>query len=595
LRARAQTRFAGNIAITTRDFPLQGIDPSNPALHPARGSALSMERENPMFANGLKRSDVMRRWFVTLTTMALMAGTSALPASAGALLSKHVPGVVAGHQVTVAGAVDRDAKLHLQIALPMRNQDALHTLIQAIYDPTDPSYHHYLSVAEFTEHFGPTQSDYAKAAEFFGSSGLHVTALTANRYMIEVEGRAADIERVFHVKLNLYKHPTENRNFMAPDREPTVDLGVAVLHVTGLDNFVIPKPRFVKAPANDINSSGTGSGPGGNFIGSDMRAAYYGGSTLTGAGQSLGLMELEGWNPADVTLYFSSVNQPLNVPVNGISTDGTPITCTSCDDSEQALDIEYAISMAPSLAQVQVYVASSPESVLERMVSDNTSKVLSTSWGWDEDFATDDPLWQEMAVQGQSFLTASGDFSNLQASGPWPEEDANLIAVGGTDLVTNGPGGSYKSETGWSGSAGGASLDKKILIEPYQLPFINKKNKGSKTLRNVPDIAAHANTNCYICADGGCFTGVGGTSFASPMWTGFLALANEQAADNGKPAVGFINPAIYEMSAQKKTYKKIFHDVTSGRSGVNTAVKGFDLVTGLGSEDGQAIIDALTK
>jgi len=548
-----------------------------------------------MLGNCVKRARAARRLVIASAAVTFLAGAAAVPANAEALLSTHVPDVVAQHEAPIAGSPDSNALLRLDVALPMRNMDALHTLLEAIYDPTDPAYHHYLSVAEFTKRFGPTQSDYSRAADFFGSSGLHVTALSANRYMIEVEGRVADVERVFHVKLNLYKHPTEQRSFMAPDREPTLDLAVPVLHVTGLDNFVLPAPRMVRAGKQDINQSGTGSGPDGNFIGSDMRAAYYGGTALTGAGQSLGLMELEGWNPADITLYFSKVNQPLNVPVNGISTDGTNITCTKCDDGEQALDIEYAISMAPGLAQVQVYVGSTAEAVLNRMASDNTSKVLSTSWGWRKNFATDDPLWLEMAAQGQSFLTASGDYSNLKASGPWPEEDANLTAVGGTDLVTNGPGGTYASETGWSGSAGGPTLDKKIKIEPYQLPFVNKTNMASKKLRNVPDIAAHANTNCYICADGGCFTGVGGTSFASPMWTGFLALANEEAADNGKPPIGFINPTLYEMSVKKKTYKSIFHDVIGGKSGLYTAVKGYDLVTGLGSEDGQAMIDALAQ
>jgi len=304
-------------------------------------------------------------------------------------------------------------------------------------------------------------------------------------------------------------------------------------------------------------------------------------------------MELKGWNPADIGLYFATVGQPLNVPVNGISVDGTPITCTQCNDAEQALDIEYAISMAPGLSQVQVYVAHSPQAVLNAMANDNTSKQLSTSWGWHRNFTTDDPLFKEMAAQGQSFLTASGDDSSLEKSGQWPEEDANLTAVGGTDLVTNGPGGTYKSETGWSGSAGGPSLDKKILIEPYQLPFVNAMNEASKKLRNVPDIAAHADTDCFICAGGKCNEGWGGTSFASPMWTGFLALVNQQGAANGLPPVGFLNPTLYGLAANKKTYKTIFHDVIGGKSGLYTAVKGYDLVTGLGSENGQGLIDAL--
>jgi subtilase family serine protease len=543
-----------------------------------------------MSAAYIKRASLCQN--TVSAAIVLLAVTAAMPASAETLLSAHVPAVVAQHLAAVIGEPDSGRRLQLDVALPMRNQDALDTLLASIYDPSDPAYHHYLSVAEYTDRFGPTKADYTRAAQFFGTSGLHVSAASANRYMIEVEGTVADIERVFHIRLNLYKHPTENRSFFASDREPTLDLAVKVLHVTGLDDLDIPVPRVVAAPDAEP-AHGTGSGPKGSFIGSDMRAAYYGGTSLTGAGQSLGLMELKGWNPADISLYFSTVGQPLNVPVTGISVDGTPITCTQCNDVEQALDIEYAISMAPGLSQVQVYVAHSPEAVLNAMASDRTSMQLSTSWGWGKNFATDDPLFKEMAAQGQSFLTASGDNSSLKASGPWPEEDANLTAVGGTDLVTNGAGGTYKSETGWKYSAGGPSLDRKILIEPYQLPFINGRNDGSTTLRNVPDIAAHADTDCFVCADGKCNEGWGGTSFASPMWTGFLALVNQQAATNGQPPVGFLNPTLYGLAGNKKTYKTILHDVVGGKSGLYKTVKGYDLVTGLGSENGQGMIDAL--
>ena len=150
------------------------------------------------------------------------------------------------------------------------------------------------------------------------------------------------------------------------------------------------------------------------------------------------------------------------------------------------------------------------------------------------------------------------------------------------------------SETGWSGSAGGPSVDATILIESYQLPFINAANGGSQTLRNVPDIAGDANTNNEICANGTCQGGWGGTSFASPIWAGYIALANQQAAISGKPTVGFLNSTIYSM-ASLTTYPALFHDVVKGTSGKFNAVKGYDLVTGLGSPQGATLIDALVN
>jgi xanthomonalisin len=518
--------------------------------------------------------------------------SGAAAAAPHAALTAHVPALVARHEVALDGMPDPARILRLAVALPMRDQAGLDALLQEIYDPASPHYRSYLTVPEYTERFSPTEADYRAAVTFFVKSGFQVTSTSANRYIIDVAARVDVIERAFNIKLGLYRHPGQARDFIAPDREPSLNLDVPVLHITGLDNFVLPTPRFVYS-TEPRNQRAGGSGPGGNFIGTDIRTAYYGGTALTGAGQSLGLMELAPYNLSDVTEYFTKVGPPLTAQINGISTDGSPVNCTGqCNDTEQALDIEYAVSIAPGLTQVQVYVGSTAESVLNRMVSDNVSKQLSTSWGWDEEFATDDPIFKEMAAQGQTFLTASGDDSNLKASGPWPEEDANLTAVGGTDLTTNGKGGPWSAETGWKHSAGGPSLDRTIKIESYQLPFINKANNGSTKLRNVPDIGGDADTDNYICANGFCLGGYGGTSFASPIWAGFIALANQQAAANGKPAVGFLNPTIYAL-AGGSSYNSILHDEKLGKSGKYKAVTGFDLVTGLGSPYGQALIDAL--
>jgi subtilase family serine protease len=519
-----------------------------------------------------------------LHPLVLGALGAALPlvAQAAPITAAAIPQAVASHAATLLGALSRDATLQVSVSLPMRNQAARDQMLAAIYNPASPLYRHYLSVADYTARFGPTASDYATAAAYFAAQGLTVRADAANRALIQITGTVANLQRVFHVALNLYRHPTENRSFYAPDHAPTVDLAIPLLDVIGLDNYVLPTPRIIHANGVVMGARTTGSGPNGDFLGSDMRAAYYGTGTLTGAGQSVGLMELAGYNLTSVQTYFTKVGQPLNVPVLGVQTDSHSLSCTGrCDDSEQALDIEYAISMAPRLAQLQVYVGSNAEDVLNRQVSDDSSEELSTSWGWGEKFATDDAIFKEMAMQGQTMLTASGDYSSLSASGPWPEEDANLTAVGGTDLVTKSPGGAWSSETGWSSSAGGPSLDKTITIESYQKPYINTTNKGSTTLRNVPDVAAQANINMYYCANSGCSV-AGGTSFASPMWAGFVALANQQALNTGHHLTGFINPILYAhgMDANVAT---LFHDETSGKSGKYTATKSYDLVTGIGS------------
>jgi subtilase family serine protease len=537
----------------------------------------------------------LRRLSAAAALVGGISGTTPALGDPHALMSLHVPALVALHRARFVAPMPQDSVLRLAVALPLRQQTELNSLLAALYDPASPRYRQYLSVDAFTAQFGPTSQDYDTAVRFFVENGLRVTGVAPNRFLIDIAGPAADIERVFHVGLGLYRHPGENRLFFAPDHEPALDLAVPVLHVTGLDDAELARPRLIRSASGDDQhsnrSDGSGSGPDGNFIGTDMRAAYYPAGTLTGAGQSLGLMELAGYDNYDVQNFFHQYGPANNVAVTGISTDGASLRCAGrCDDSEQALDIEYAISMAPGLRQVQVYVGYNAEDVLNRMATDNSSAQLSTSWGWNENFETDDALFKEMAAQGQSILTASGDWSSLRASGPWPEEDANITAVGGTNLVTDGPSGAWLRENGWSGSAGGPSLDRRIKIEPYQLSFINAQNKGSIALRNVPDISGAA-AYFYICADRTCNGNNGGTSFAAPIWAGIVALANEEAAAAGKPRIGFLNPALYALGASAN----LFHDITKGHSGKHSCTPSYDLVTGLGTPPGQPLIDALAN
>jgi len=121
---------------------------------------------------------------------------------------------------------------------------------------------------------------------------------------------------------------------------------------------------------------------------------------------------------------------------------------------------------------------------------------------------------------------------------------------------------------------------------------ITAANEGSTVYRNGPDVSAESNFDFYYCSDqGACKTGLGGTSFAAPMWAGFMALINQQAVANGNPTLGFVNPAIYNIGVGSN-YNTDFHDITSGSNGYPTTV-GYDLATGWGSPTGTALINAL--
>ena len=530
------------------------------------------------------------------------------------LPTRHVREAVSRGQAAWVGRLPPTQSLKLSIALPLRNESQLDQVLQQLYDPRSPFYHQFLSVKEFTERFGPSQEDYDAVISFAQSNGLTVTGTAPNRMIVDVSGPVANIEAAFHVNMGVYQHPTENRTFYAPDQEPTADLPVALWHITGLDNFSIPRPAsLMRAPEAKRDATGTGSGPSGSFYGSDMRAAYYGGTTLTGSGQSVGLLEFSSYNVNDVQTYFSSVKQPLNVPINGVSTDGSGLSCTAtnCGDAEPevALDIEEAISMAPGLSQVLVYVAESSDAgIFNRMASDNIAKSLSCSWYWyPADPASDDPYFKEFASQGQTLFVASGDYGSFPSNANpyyYPAEDAYVTSVGGTDLTTSGAGGAWESETAWSESGGGISPDK-IAIPTWQQTtgVITTANKGSKTYRNIPDVAAEANYDNYICYSGNgggdgpgqhCDSDWGGTSFAAPRWAGYMALVNQQSVTNTGSTVGFINPAIYTIGLGS-SYGTDFHDITGGSNGTYSAGEGYDLVTGWGSPNGTGLINSLQQ
>jgi subtilase family serine protease len=521
------------------------------------------------------------------------------------VLHNHVRPAVANRQAVPVGSLAPTQHLNLAIMLPLRNQPELTSLLARLYDPASPDYRQFLTVAQFTERFSPTEQDYQAVVNFAEANGLTVTDKPANRLLIDVNGSVAQIEKAFHVRMTVYQHPTENRTFYSPDREPSLDLTVPVAHIAGLNNFSIPRPNLKRSSLEQEIHSNLGSGPGGSYLASDMRAAYYGGTALTGSGQAVGLVEFDGYNLSDVTGTFDG--HQYTVPINNVLIDGAS-GGSDGDDGEQVLDIVQAIGMAPGMTQVRVYIAPGTSQIgvgdvdiFNKMATENIAKQLSCSWGWNpDDYTQNDPIFQEFAAQGQNLFVASGDSGaytgNNGTDYSYPAEDVYVTAVGGTDLTTSGAGGPWQSETAWADSSGGPS-DNGFGIPSWQVGVANSSNDASTTIRNVPDVAAEGNFDNYLCDQGSCQGGWGGTSFAAPRWAGFLALINQQTVASGNSSLGFINPAIYAIG-EGSGYESDFHDITSGNNNNHrgqsyNAVVGYDLVTGWGSPNGQNLINAL--
>jgi subtilase family serine protease len=546
----------------------------------------------------------MRTSGILCLTLAAGVSILAVRAQAQSIMTRHVREAVSNGEAQPVGRLASSQIMNLNLVLPLSDPNGLESFLNDVYDPSSSSFHKFLTPTEFTAKFGPSQAQYEAVVQFAVSNGFTVTGGSRDAMDVQVKGPVSAVESAFHVHMLTYQHPTENRVFYAPDAEPTTDLSFELWHVSGLDNYSIPhrllESRSDYAAAHGIEAKDvvshatTGSGPSASFLGSDMRAAYYGTGTLTGAGQNLGLFEYEGTDLADLTTYYTNVKQTNKVPVSVISTDGTSTSCVytkaggDCDDTEQTLDMTQALGMAPGLSSLVMYVGSTDTAIIGAMTTHSPlPTTIGCSWGWTPaDPSTLDPYFEKMAAQGQNFFAASGDSSTWSKRvEAWPADDAYVVSVGGTDLITASAAGPWKSETAWVDSGGGISPDS-IAIPAWQKlsGVINSSNKGSTTLRNGPDVSANANFTFYTCADQkACLANeYGGTSFAAPMWAAYVALVNQQLASQGKGTIGFINPTIYAQNVTS-VYDTDFHDITSGKSGSYSAVTGYDLVTGWGS------------
>ena len=546
----------------------------------------------------------------------VLGGTSArgdiavglTPTSTAALsqrqwLSGHVPAAIA--QLPSLGRLPGTAQMDLIIALPLRNAGALTHLIQDLTDPTSPRYRRYLTPGQFAEQFGPTEQAYQALIAFSKANNFAVTQTHANRTLLNLRGAVADIERTLHVVLRTYRHPTEGRVFHAPDVEPSLDLSIPVLAVHGLDDYAVPHPADLR-PMPQVPTAGAtlqaGSAPGGNYWGADFRAAYLPGVALTGAGQLVALLEMDGYFTNDIAAYKTQAGLP-DVPITNVLISGYS-GAAGGNNSEVALDIEMALAMAPGLSAVVVYESTNTwtgyVSMLNRMATDNLAKQISSSWTWTGGSKTTlDSIFLQYATQGQSFFNASGDSGAYPGTVPTPADDPYITVVGGTTLSTSGPGGAWLSETAWSwfpstADAGSGGFSTSYALPSWQASVSMAANQGSTTRRNLPDVALTAN-NIWVLYDNGGAGSFGGTSAAAPLWAGLAALINQKVMAQGQPPVGFINPAVYAMGTGPN-YAAAFHDIVTGNntnassSGKFFAVAGFDLCTGWGTPNGASLL-----
>lgn len=501
-------------------------------------------------------------------------------------------------------ALSDNQHLQLTIALHLRQQKQLDTLLQEQDDPHSPLYHHYLTPREFARQFGPHASTVEKVAAYLRAQDLAVDAVTPNNLLINASGSVATIEKAFAVTLETYSF--EGRTVYAPTGEPSVpaNLSGAILDIGGLDNIARYRPLARLSPV---------TGPDRGYTPGDLRTAYDIGpliSAANGAGQTIALFELDGYNPADVNAYLTQYHLGTANYSNVLVDNARNIPGTGAIEVE--LDMELVSASAPGATQ-KIYIGPNSSSGLldtyNRIVTDDAAKVVSISWGMCETNSSSaqltalDAILKQGAAQGQAFFAASGDAGAYDCrtdalSVDSPADDPYVVGTGGTDL-TLGNGGSYGSESAWStasatqdgtkgaGSGGGYST---VFSKPSYQSGPGVDGNG---MRHVPDISSNADPatgyaiSCTVvvagCSPGG-WEVVGGTSAAAPLWAGLATDTNGYLLSQKKSTLGNVGAALYHLFTAKQPFSA-FHDVTSGDNLHYKAGPGYDLATGIGTPD----------
>ena len=185
---------------------------------------------------------------LAMLSVVLAAGcgssSSSLAPQPQPLLTTHVRDVTVNGQAEAVGVLPTDQVMRVDVVLPLRNEADLQSFIQEVNDPTHPNYHRFLAPGDFAAKYGPTQEDWDALVAFAEAHGFQVTGGSLGARDLHLQGTVATIEQAFNLTLRVYQHPTENRTFYAPDREPTVALPFQLWHISGLDNYSIPHPML---------------------------------------------------------------------------------------------------------------------------------------------------------------------------------------------------------------------------------------------------------------------------------------------------------------------------------------------------------------
>ncbi|HTZ09675.1 MAG TPA: protease pro-enzyme activation domain-containing protein, partial [Acidimicrobiales bacterium] len=558
---------------------------------------------------------------------ALVALGVGIPSGAGAAPSAGASGMVrpsilspgvAPPGSTSLGPLAGTKQLQLGIVLQPSDASALTALEGELYDPSSPLYHQWLAPGQFAAEFGPSSSEVAAVSSWLTGLGL---SATVSGFTVNVTAQASRLASALGTTFEGYQTPAGQTGYVAQET-PQIPSSLAdgvISGIIGLNSAAPFQPELAPpatstaapTPGPEVDgltpcaAASAAAAPG--YYTLDAEGAAYGmGSLLAdgldGHGQTVALYELGSHSSSDVAAYLSCFG--LTNPVSTEPVDGGGGAVGGNGTLEADADIEQAATQAPGASIVSYEgpdTTSGAYDTWNAIVSADTAKVVSTSWGLCEplsneagyiaSFAT---LFAQAAMQGQTVLTASGDNGSEDCYASegstalevdYPSSDASVTAVGGTSLF--GPG----DEVVWNISgngAGGGGISRYVADpawQPVDLSWSTTGNACGQDCREVPDISANAGVGMIVDYEGS-WIAVGGTSLAAPLVAGMVADRNQGCA----ATTADLAPTLYQAAAQGLVGKGLT-DITSGDNDLTgtyggadyAATAGYDPATGLGS------------
>lgn len=521
-------------------------------------------------------------------------------------------------QSKLVKTADSDTEMSFGIELDLKNEDQLISRLESIYDKSHPSFRKFYAPGEFKK-LHEADANQKAVVSAIQKAGLKVTH-TSGRHL-RVNGKVSQINFFLNTQISEYENP-QGVHFLSASHDAQVSKSLGIAAVLDLDTH--PKIQK-KSPLHQAMMTSFQKTlfelkslfhPGSLIAQAAIpynslfiRAMYAIPANLTGTGQTMGINGLP-FDPKDIALFWTSLGYAYaQPPVNIVSVHGSNITLTPGQaDTETTVDITMAMSVAPQLKEIRVYDGNgTPYVAFNQAAVDNEVQVMTTSFTGEanpQQVAALNIVLMQMAAQGQSAFTASGDQGDWDPYILDPEDQPFITSVGGAvkgSGYVNGVTPVYPGEGTWSQSGG--NISPTWPIPSYQVAAAKLNPQASQTMRNYPDVAAFSGSHYapwyWIYVNGQNSGPWAGTSLSSPLWAALTCLVNENNQSQGLANMGFLNPAVYEIGASSD-YHSVFHDMNDGVSnsasfngqpasaGFN-AVTGWDLVTGWGTPNSNLI------